>query len=256
MTKRSIVAGNWKMNILPSNTSNFIDQLKPYLTTHNTEVVICPPFTHLQSAQQSIYSNQLNLKLAAQDCSEQEQGAYTGEISASMCSDLQCSYVLIGHSERRERNSTEDSLINSKLQQLLSKNLKAILCCGEPKSVRENNNEYEFVQNQLDIALTKLPADSIANIIIAYEPIWAIGTGLTATNEQAQMMHEFIRNCINKLYNESVAKQLKILYGGSVKAGNADGLATQPDIDGVLVGGASLIADDFGKIIRAFDERK
>jgi triosephosphate isomerase len=212
-------------------------------------VAVCPPFVYLQSVTMALRSS--NIAVGAQDIYFESKGAFTGEISSSMLKDVGCSYCLSGHSERRHVIGESDELINKKVAAAIAGGLLPILCVGELLEEREASQTNEVVTRQVKEGLAGLSAEKLEAVTIAYEPVWAIGTGLTATPEQAQEVHEFIRNLLGQLYDENIAEEIRILYGGSVKPSNAADLMGQKDIDGSLVGGASLKADDFLAIIQA-----
>lgn len=245
-----IVAGNWKMNMNAEEARSLYASLK-----QNTEgimpkskVVIAPPSIYL-----SEFSNNLsdNVLLAAQNCSENNNGAYTGEISASMLVELGVSYCLVGHSERRQYQKEDGALLKKKVDLLLDNQVTPIFCCGETLGERENGNAFKVVENQLNDSIFHLTDKQIVNVVIAYEPVWAIGTGKTASSDQAQEIHGFIRNLIKYRYSAEIADEISILYGGSCKPENAAELFSQADIDGGLIGGASLKADSFIDIVQA-----
>lgn len=249
--RRKIVAGNWKMN------QDFLDGLRlanailaqaPSWANQAVEVVVCPPFVHLHTIA-SMFKEQPKLKVGAQNCHHAPKGAYTGEISLPMLQSVGVDYVIIGHSERRQYFHEDDAFLAQKVQATLQAGLQAIFCCGEPLEVREQGQEEAYVQAQLKAALSQLPQAQLSQLIIAYEPIWAIGTGKTASPEQAQAMHQFIRGVLAQLFSPEIAAAMPILYGGSCNAQNAGQIFQQPDVDGGLIGGASLLAEDFGKII-------
>lgn len=225
-------------------------QLKPLVVSANTiEVVIAPVFTALKTLADKLEGS--NIELAAQDCAtEIKHGAHTGEVAADMLKDAGATYVIIGHSERREFYSDTDESVNKKITAALNAKLRAIVCVGEKLDAREAGKAESIVKTQLDGALRGLTRDDLENIVIAYEPVWAIGTGVTATPEQAQEMHNFIRRQIADAFGDEAADKIRLLYGGSVKPDNAASLMKQKDIDGALVGGASLKAEDFAKIVR------
>ena len=246
-TKNYLIVANWKMNTLASECKALAIAVTDVEWSDQIEVVICPPFTHLSELQNL---RKDGILLGAQNCHEKTSGAFTGEISAEMLVDLNCDYVIIGHSERRMMNPNENPMIHSKIKAAIGAGLNVIYCCGESKEIREQNNEMNFVSKQLQNDLFELDAASISKLTIAYEPIWAIGTGKHASPEQAQTMHAFIRNAMTKHFGD--AKHIRILYGGSVNASNVHSIAMQKDVDGVLVGGASLIPSEFKAIIKAF----
>ncbi len=250
MSRVSIVAGNWKMNKTFKEglklTQSVINKAKKTEAT----VVLATPYIHLAAVADLIKAAP-NVKLAAQNCHHEESGAHTGEISVGMLKSIGVDYVLIGHSERRADFGEKSALLAQKVDRVLGAKMQAIFCCGEALSVREAKKANTFVSKQLRDGLFHLSAKSMSKVVIAYEPIWAIGTGVTASAEQAQEMHATIRKVVAKKYGEKIAQNLTILYGGSVKPGNAKELFAKPDVDGGLVGGASLKASDFGGIINA-----
>jgi triosephosphate isomerase len=251
--RKKIAAGNWKMNTLPSEGVNLAVILNTFIDefglSENKKVVIGVPFTHIESIINSIGIK--NISVSAQNCSQFDSGAYTGEISAAMISSLGAKYVIVGHSERRQFFGDSDEIIGLKLQQAYKNNLIPIFCCGESLTERMEGNHFNVVQSQLINSLVKVDKSNIANSVIAYEPVWAIGTGQTATPAQAQEMHSFIRTTIAEMYGTEVSENISILYGGSVNAANALELFACDDIDGGLVGGASLKAEDFKTIIKS-----
>lgn len=215
----------------------------------NTLVVVCPPFPYLEMT--SDYSDDSYFMVGAQNVSDQESGAYTGEVSAAMLESMEIDYCIVGHSERRAYYGETDEIVARKVDQLLKHNLRPIVCCGEVLEEREGNRQFDVVKKQITDGLFHLSADEFGNVVIAYEPVWAIGTGKTATPDQAQEMHAFIRNLIAEKYGDEVAENTSILYGGSCKPGNAKELFANKDVDGGLIGGASLKADDFLAIATA-----
>lgn len=218
--------------------------------TEGHEVVIAPPFPYLITVKQLI-DGKKGIYLAAQNCYSEKAGAYTGEVSAEMLQSIGAAYVILGHSERREYFSESNAMLAKKIDLALANGLKPIFCCGEPLEIRKAATQNEYVAKQLQESLFHLPAEALKNIIIAYEPIWAIGTGLTATAQQAQDMHAFIRSQIAAQYSNTVAQDLTILYGGSAKPSNAKELFSCEDVDGGLIGGASLVAADFTAIVNS-----
>jgi triosephosphate isomerase len=252
--RKHIVAGNWKMNKTFEEADDLIndimDKLEGLTLDRNTELVICPPFPYLEMA--SEYGDESYFAVGAQDVSEQDSGAYTGEVSAAMLESLQLTYCIVGHSERRAYHHETDEIVARKVDQLLKYNLRPIVCCGEVLQEREEGRQFDVVKKQITDGLFHLSAKQFANIVIAYEPVWAIGTGKTATPEQAQEIHAFIRGLIAEKYGKEVADETSILYGGSCKPSNAKELFANPDVDGGLIGGASLKADDFIAIATAF----
>lgn len=251
--RKKIVAGNWKMN----NTlkeglelTSKIDALLKVKGEKQAEVILAPPFIHLSDIMKVI--DPLRISLAAQNCATEEKGAFTGEISAGMIASTGATHVILGHSERRAHYGEDDLIINKKVNIALKNNLRPIFCCGEILSQREDGNHFDVISEQLEKGLFNLDSTEFVRIIIAYEPVWAIGTGITATSEQAQEMHQFIRDLVNRKYGSSVSQDLTILYGGSCKPSNAGELFSNPDVDGGLIGGASLVAEDFFAIICSF----
>jgi len=249
--RKKVIAGNWKMNNDLNESQNLISKLTSGLSNEkiNCEVIICPPFTSLQEAS-SLIKNTV-VKLGAQNMYYEENSAYTGEVSASMLKSVGCEYVILGHSERRTIFGESDSLINKKIKKALQSNLKPIFCAGETLQERESGVTKDVIRRQVVEGLKDILINDLAQIIIAYEPVWAIGTGKTATPAQAEEVHEYIREIIGSLYNKDVSENLTIQYGGSVKPENAAELMSQKDIDGALVGGACLKADSFIKIIKS-----
>ena len=249
--RKNIVAGNWKMNktlqegIALATELNAMVQEKP-----NCDVIIGTPFIHLAPVCELL--NGGFIKVAAQNCADKASGAYTGEVSASMVKSTGSDYVILGHSERRAYYGETYEILKEKVLLALENNLTPIFCIGEVKEEREENRQNEVVKAQLEGSVFNLEATDFSKLVIAYEPVWAIGTGLTATPEQAQEIHAYIRSIIAERYNEEVANNCSILYGGSCNASNAKGLFANPDIDGGLIGGASLKAADFKAIIDAF----
>ena len=249
--RKKVVAGNWKMNNDLNGTVNLISDIKKELSGKivNAEIIVCPPFTNLETTKALLKDSKI--KLGAQNIFYEDSGAFTGEISADMLISAGCEYVIIGHSERRTIFGEDDKSINKKIKTAIRKNLKPIFCVGETLQEREKGITFKILESQLKNGLDGISENELENLIVAYEPVWAIGTGKNATPEQAQEVHNFIRTLIAKIYSENFAGQLVIQYGGSVKADNAKELLSQPDIDGALVGGACLKADSFVKIIEA-----
>jgi triosephosphate isomerase len=247
--RKKIVAGNWKMNLSLSEAFNLVDALvenSQLISLKNTEIIIAPSFTFLHPISGRIKNKIL---LAAQNCSENSNGAYTGEVSTTMLKDCGVSHVIIGHSERRKYYLENDERINLKLKKAISDQLIPIFCVGETLQEREENRHFDSVKMQLTKGLSGIDLSHPNQLIIAYEPVWAIGTGKTASPEQAEEMHGFIRDNLKALYNYSIAENIRILYGGSCNAQNAAQLFSCKNIDGGLIGGASLKADDFIQII-------
>ena len=247
-----LAAANWKMNLTVTQAEELLNNLlqQPQQLADHQKVVFAVPFPYLTLAESKVTSHK-NYAVAAQNCSNKKSGAYTGETSVEMLKSLGVTYVVLGHSERREYFSESNSLLAEKLDMVLSAGLTPIFCCGEPLNIREANTQNSFVEQQLKESLFHLTADELAKIVIAYEPIWAIGTGKTATADQAQEMHQHLRAVLAAQYGKDTAAIVPILYGGSVKGSNAKEIFSKPDVDGGLVGGASLIADDFKLIIDA-----
>ena len=247
--RKPVIAGNWKMFKLLSEAVETVLALKPLVANANhCEVVIAPVFTALKTISDRLEGS--NIKLAAQDCAIQNDfGAHTGEVAPVMLKDAGCSHVIVGHSERRQFYGETDESVNWKSMAALAAGLTAIVCVGEHLAERESGNAEDVVSKQLEGGLSGLTANDLERIIIAYEPVWAIGTGKTATPEQAQEMHGFIRKCVENTNGENAAEEMRILYGGSVKPDNISTLMSQPDVDGALVGGASLEAESFAKIV-------
>jgi triosephosphate isomerase (TIM) len=249
--RRKIIAGNWKMNNDLKETQNLISKLSAGLAgdSYNCDVIICPPFTSLSEAYSLLKGTKI--KLGAQNMYFESPGAFTGEISASMLLSVGCEFVILGHSERRVIFGESDQVINLKIKKAVSNGLKPIFCVGELLEQREAGETQEVIKKQVNAGLIEISSEEIGKIIIAYEPVWAIGTGKTASPAQAQSVHELIRSLIKSKYGESVASSIIIQYGGSVKADNASELLSQKDIDGALVGGACLKAESFIDIIKA-----
>ncbi len=246
MSRRKVVAGNWKMNMTPSQAVKLVEELKPLVQSDDVDVVYCVPAIDIMPVAGAVKGT--NVKVGAENMYYEEKGAYTGEISAEMLVDAGVEYVIIGHSERRDYFKECDCTLNKKVKKAYEHNLTPILCCGESLEQREMGVTMDWIRLQIKSDLVGITADQVKNLIIAYEPIWAIGTGKTATTEQAEEVCKGIRDCVAEMYDAATADAVRILYGGSVNAGNAAELFAQPDIDGGLVGGASLKAD-FGKIV-------
>jgi triosephosphate isomerase (TIM) len=247
-----IAAANWKMN---TNINEGLNLLNDVLEntgeiTAGNQLILAVPFTHLLSVAQKVVGIK-NVHVAAQNCFHENKGAYTGEVSASMIKSVGASHVIVGHSERRQFFAENEDDILKKILVCLYEKLKVIYCCGEPLEIREAGKHLSYVSEQLQGSILKLSSEQIENIIIAYEPVWAIGTGKTATKEQAQEMHAFIRKAITAKYGAEISAGISILYGGSVKANNSKELFQMPDIDGGLVGGASLSPEEFAAIVHA-----
>ena len=248
--RKIIIAGNWKMNNDLTQTEKLIVDLKNLLQNEkpNCDIIVCPPYTSLSEASKLLKGSQI--KLGAQNMHFEENGAFTGEVSASMLKSVGCEYVILGHSERRHIFGESNEMINKKIKKALSAGLKPIFCVGELLEERERGTTNDVVKKQILKGLAEISADEMKNIIVAYEPVWAIGTGKTASPAQAQEVHEFIRDLVEITYSLEVANDLVIQYGGSVKPDNAKELISQKDIDGALVGGACLKADSFMGIIK------
>ena len=248
-----LMAGNWKMNENHLEAIALVQRLAFTLTTKDfdaVEVAVLPPFTALRSVQTLIDGDKLRISYGAQDISQYDAGAYTGEVSGPMLAKLGCDYVLAGHSERRHYHAETDELVNAKVQAALRSELTPILCLGEPLEVRRAGQQLECCVGQLDGGLKGIPAAAVAAMVIAYEPVWAIGTGEVATPQDAQETIAVIRSRISEIHDDETAASVRILYGGSVKPGNIAPIMAQPDVDGALVGGASLDAGQFAQICR------
>lgn len=248
--RRKIVAGNWKMNMDLAQTESLIDELTRTLPDSEAEVMIAPTFTSLYRAFQLLRTHKI--EVIAQNMHFEESGAFTGEISAGMLKSVGVNTVILGHSERRAYFGETDEILVKKVDTALKNDMEVIFCFGEELDDRKSDNHFEVVGSQLKNALFHLPASAWKKIVLAYEPVWAIGTGETASPEQAQEMHEFIRKTLAEAYDGELAGQVSILYGGSVKPNNAQEIFSKPDVDGGLIGGASLKAGDFGAIVSAF----
>jgi triosephosphate isomerase len=250
--RKQIAAANWKMNLTLQQGTGLIETILQNnidLADHQ-ETIFAVPFPYLAAAKQSIAGKQ-NYLIAAQNCYAQKSGAFTGEVSAEMLASVGIQHVIVGHSERREYFNESNQMLAEKINRCLENKLKPIFCCGEPLSIREAQTQNEYVSTQLNESLFHLTEQQVQGFIVAYEPIWAIGTGKTATSAQAQEMHRHIRSLIEQQYSQEIAESVSILYGGSVKASNAKEIFSQPDVDGGLVGGASLVAEEFSTIIRS-----
>jgi triosephosphate isomerase len=252
-TRRPIMAGNWKMNLNHLEAINLVQKLAFSLNEQqltDVEVVVLPPFTDLRSVQTAVDGDKVKIRYGAQDVSQHKGGAYTGEISGAMLAKLGCTYVVIGHSERREYHGEDDALVNAKIKAAFAAELTPIFCVGEGLDVREAGNQVEHVLAQVDAGLDGLKAEQVKQVVIAYEPVWAIGTGKTATPDDAQEVCGAIRARLTERYGAEVGDAVRIQYGGSVKAANIAAIMAQPDVDGALVGGASLDAEEFASICR------
>ena len=252
--RKHIVAGNWKMNLTFSEADELLDELMSELEKvqlpRDEQVIVCPPFPYLEMC--SDYANDSYFMVGAQNVSDQEKGAYTGEVSAEMLESCEIDYCIVGHSERRQYYGETDALVATKVNKLLAHNLKPIVCVGEVLEEREAGRQFDVVRTQVEGGLFHLSEEEIKQVIIAYEPVWAIGTGKTATADQAQEIHAHIRSLLAAKYGKEVADDISILYGGSCKPSNAKELFEKPDVDGGLIGGASLKAKDFMGIVTAF----
>lgn len=247
--RKPIIAGNWKLNNTISDAVKLTTALKSLVAdTTDVEIVVAPTFTALAAVYEVVKDS--NILLAAQDVYWENNGAFTGEVSAPMLKDTGCEYVIIGHSERRQFFAETNESVNLKANAALSNGLKPIICVGEQLEDREADNTEKVIENHVSGAIKGLSADEILSCVIAYEPVWAIGTGKTATPAQAQQVHAYIRKLLTEAYNNDIASQIRIQYGGSVKPENAAELMAQSDVDGALVGGASLQADSFAQIVK------
>ncbi len=247
--RKAVIAGNWKMNKNPKEAKALIEEIKPLVENADCEVVVCTPYIDLETAVEATKGS--NIKVGAENCHWEESGAYTGEISPSMLTSIGVEYVIIGHSERRSYFGETNETVNKRVKAALKAGLKVIICVGESLEERENGITSETVSIQTKIALKDISKQDLKNIIIAYEPIWAIGTGKTATSAQANEVCSTIRNVLCELYDKASAETTTIQYGGSMNAKNAEELLDQKDVDGGLIGGASLKAQDFSLIVKA-----
>jgi triosephosphate isomerase len=245
--RKKIVAANWKMNLDKAQANSLLEGISS-LNEFNCEVVVCPAFPFLSFAQSKLSAN---IKLGAQNVHQAPEGAFTGEVNAQMLLDFGVQYCIVGHSERREYFGETDELVAEKIKALQAKNIQAIYCCGEKLEVRQNNLHLEYVEAQIRNSFQTMEATQIKNSVIAYEPVWAIGTGMTATPLQAEEMHAHIRKVWADMFGSDAAANLSILYGGSCKADNAEALFALPNVDGGLIGGASLKIDEFRSIVNA-----
>ncbi len=247
--RKAVIAGNWKMNKTPVEAAELINEMKPLVENADCDVVICVPYVDIQTA---LYCTEgTNIKVGAENCHWEEKGAFTGEISPSMLTSMGVEYVVIGHSERRQYFGETDDTVSKRVDAALKAGLKVILCVGETLEQREKNITFETVSTQTKIALQNVTEEQLKDVIIAYEPVWAIGTGKTATSEQANEVNNYIRGLIAELYSTDAANAFVVQYGGSMNAGNAAELLAMEDIDGGLIGGASLKAPDFATIVKA-----
>ena len=249
MMRKPLIAGNWKMNKTVTESITLIKELIDFVKGYNdVDIVICPPFTSLWVARELLQNT--NIQLGAQNVYFQNEGAYTGEISANMLQNIGCSHVIVGHSERREYFQESSQDVAKKASKIIVYGMVPIICVGENLKDRENNHAKEVVKNEMEEIFKLLKSQEIIKTVFAYEPIWAIGTGKSATSEDANDMIAYIRNLLRKNYNDNIAEQIKILYGGSVKPENIKGFMSESDIDGALVGGASLKALTFSQLIK------
>ncbi|MCX7012150.1 MAG: triose-phosphate isomerase [Candidatus Sumerlaeota bacterium] len=245
----AFIAGNWKLNKTRPEARALVEALKPLVANAKAEVAVCPPFTALETVGALLTGS--NIRLGAQNCCHEPSGAFTGEVSPPMLKDLGCDYCIVGHSERRQYFGETDEGVNKKAKALLAAGIKPILCVGETLAQREANETEKVVERQVCGAYAGLSAADALQTVVAYEPVWAIGTGRNATPQQAQDAHKFIRGLLAKLYDQATAGAVRIQYGGSMKPSNAAELLSQPDVDGGLIGGASLKAEDFAGIVNA-----
>jgi triosephosphate isomerase len=255
------MAGNWKMNLNHQEAIVLVQKLAQVLADKKhdyakAEVVVVPPFTDIRSVQTLVDGDRLSIGYGAQDVSAHDDGAYTGEISAAMLAKLGCSYVVVGHSERREYHQESDELVNAKAKASLAGGMTPIVCVGEPLPIRQAEEHVAHTLVMLDGSLAGLSADQVGGLVVAYEPVWAIGTGEVATPDDAQEVCAAIRERIREVHGDAAADAVRVLYGGSVKAANVAGIMEKADVDGCLVGGASLQADEFGGICRFYDMPK
>lgn len=248
MARRRIIAGNWKMNMTPSEAVKLVEELKPLVVNDDVDVVYCVPAIDIVPVVEAVKGT--NVQVGAENFYIEDKGAYTGEISAPMLVDAGVKYVIIGHSERRDYFKEDDTFLNKKVKKAIEAGLTPILCCGESLEQRELGVTMDWIRLQIKSDLAGVAADDVKNLVIAYEPIWAIGTGKTATSDQAQEVCKGIRDLIAEIYDTDTAEAVRIQYGGSMNAGNAAELLAKPDIDGGLIGGASLKAE-FGQVVNA-----
>jgi triosephosphate isomerase len=256
-TRTPLMAGNWKMNLNHLEAIAHVQKLAFALADKDyeaVEVAVLPPFTDLRSVQTLVDGDRLRIKYGAQDLSAHDSGAYTGEISGPMLAKLKCTYVTVGHSERRQYHGEDEAVCNAKVKAAFRHGLTPILCVGEGLEVRKAGNHVAHTLAQLDGALDGVPAEQAETLVVAYEPVWAIGTGEVATPEDAQEVCHAVRGRLAELYDDELAGKVRIQYGGSVKSGNVAAIMAQPDVDGALVGGAALDADEFTKIVRFRDQ--
>jgi triosephosphate isomerase (TIM) len=257
-SRTPLMAGNWKMNVNHQEAIVLVQKLATTLADKRhdpakAEVVVLPPFTDLRSVQTAVDGDRLPIRYGAQDVSAHESGAYTGEVSAAMLAKLGCAYVVVGHSERREHHGETDEVVNAKARATLAASMTPIVCVGEGLEVRQAGEQVPYTMAQVEGSLAGLDAGQVAGLVVAYEPVWAIGTGEVATPDDAQEVCQAIRAQIREAHGDAAADGVRVLYGGSVKANNVAGIMAQPDVDGALVGGASLQPDEFGGICRFYD---
>jgi len=257
-TRTPLMAGNWKMNLTHAEAVALVQKLAWILADKKhdfarTEVAVLPPFTDIRSVQTVVDGDRLSIRYGAQDVSTHDSGAYTGEISATMLAKLGCSYVVVGHSERRAYHAEDDAEVNAKARQAVGSKMTPIVCVGEGLDVRRAGEQVPYTLAQVDGSLAGFKPQEIADLVVAYEPVWAIGTGEVATPDDAQEVCAAIRGRLRETAGDAAADGVRILYGGSVKAANIAGIMAQPDVDGALVGGASLQADEFGGVCRFYD---
>ncbi|MCX5668421.1 MAG: triose-phosphate isomerase [Candidatus Omnitrophica bacterium] len=247
--RRVIIAGNWKMNKNISESIDLANSIKRSLyDIEEVEIVICPPFTSLSDVNE--ITMETNIKLGAQDCFWEKEGAFTGEVSAGMLKSVGCEYCIIGHSERRQFFGETNETVNKKLKVLLKENIKPIVCVGEKLEERKSGRTFDVIKDHVVNSLAGISKEEMVRTVIAYEPVWAIGTGVNATKEQAEEAHKYIRTLLGQMHGDDVAKSVRIQYGGSVKPENIKELILQEDVDGALVGGASLKADSFVQLVK------
>lgn len=247
--RKTVIAGNWKMNKTPSEAKAFIEELKPLVAGADCEVVLCVPFVDIAAAVEAATGS--NIKIGAENVHFKENGAFTGEVSAKMLKEAGVEYVVIGHSERRQYFAETDQTVNLRTLAALSEGLKPIVCVGETLEQRELGYTETLLKFQTKMALTNVSAEQMKDVVIAYEPVWAIGTGVTATDDQADEGNGFVRAAVEEIYGKDVAEATTVQYGGSMNAGNAEGLLSKVNVDGGLIGGASLKAADFSTIVKA-----
>jgi triosephosphate isomerase len=244
-----MIAGNWKLHKTRAEARELVEALKTAVAgVQGVEIVVAPPFTALEATAAVLAGS--TIRLAAQNCFPEASGAFTGEVSPMLLKDAGCRYVIVGHSERRQLFGESDEFINRKVQALLQTGIGCIFCIGETLEEREADRFFDVLRRQVRLGLKGVPAELLADLVVAYEPVWAIGTGKTASDEQAQEAHAFVRALLREQFGTEAGDAIRILYGGSVKPGNVDGLMAQPDVDGALVGGASLKTEEFARIVR------